>query len=394
MSAEKSGMNADQVAFDPWLPVTSSDGLPLSGVRVLDFSAFLPGPLTSLVLAEAGADVLRIEPPAGDPLREFEPKLGSVSAMYAMLNRGKRVFGTDLTDDRDRAAVLNIVETADVVLVQAKPSDVGRQGLDYETLRRRNPRLIHCVITGYGQAGPLAERPGYDLTYLADSGLLDAALAADSRPVLPATAVADIAGGSYPAIVNILLALRRRDITGQGTSIVVSMTHNLQLMSYRHFVSRQVSGTWADPRADMLGGGSARYHVYPTHDEHFVAVYAIADRSWTRLSHVVGLDPRYVGTADQHEAIQAMRALFSGRPAAHWQRLFSSTGVKASVISDFAAAERAGLINTESHDRVASDETEIGTLPSIVAPQLRCPPSVLPSPPLRDLPRAGTSKSG
>jgi alpha-methylacyl-CoA racemase len=161
-------------------------------------------------------------------------------------------------------------------------------------------------------------------------------------------------------------------------------------MSYRHFVSRQVSGAWADPRADMLGGGSARYHVYPTCDEHFVAVYAIADQSWTRLSRVVGLDPRYVGTADQHEAIQAMRALFSGRPAAHWQRLFSSTGVKASVVSDFAAAERAGLINTESQDRVVSDGREIGTLPSVVAPELRRPPSVLPSPPLGDLPRAGT----
>jgi alpha-methylacyl-CoA racemase len=386
-------MNADQVAFDPWLPEGSSDGLPLSGVRVLDFSAFLPGPLTSLVLAEAGADVLRIEPPAGDPLREFEPKLGSVSAMYAMLNRGKRVFGAALTDDRDQAAVLDIVETADVVLVQAKPSDVGRQGLDYETLRQRNPRLIHCVITGYGLQGPLAERPGYDLTYLADSGLLDAALAADSRPVLPATAVADIAGGSYPAIVNILLALRRRDITGQGTSIVVSMAHNLQLMSYRHFVSRQVSGAWADPRADLLGGGSARYHVYPTRDERFVVVYAIADQSWTRLSHVVGLDPRYIGTADHHEAIQAMRALFSRRPAAHWQHLFEATGVKASVVSDFAAAERAGLIDTGSEDRIASDEREIGTLPSVVAPELRRPPSVLPSPFLRDLPRAGRANS-
>jgi alpha-methylacyl-CoA racemase len=386
-------MNADQVAFDPWLPEGSSDGLPLSGVRVLDFSAFLPGPLTSLVLAEAGADVLRIEPPAGDPLREFEPKLGSVSAMYAMLNRGKRVFGAALTDDRDRAAVLDIVETADVVLVQAKPSEVGRQGLDYETLRQRNPRLIHCVITGYGLQGPLAERPGYDLTYLADSGLLDAALAAGSRPVLPATAVADIAGGSYPAIVNILLALRRRDSTGQGTSIVVSMAHNLQLMSYRHFVSRQVSGAWADPRADLLGGGSARYHVYPTRDERFVVVYAIADQSWTRLSHVVGLDHRYIGTADQHEAIQAMRALFSRRPAAHWQRLFEATGVKASVVSDFAAAERAGLIDTGSEDRIASDEREIGTLPSVVAPELRRPPSVLPSPPLRDLPRAGRANS-
>ena len=387
----KSGMGDDQIASGPWLPDTSADGLPLSGVRVLDFSAFLPGPLTSLVLAEAGADVLRIEPPAGDPLRAFEPKLGSVSAMYAMLNRGKRVFGADLTDDCDRAAVLDIVETADIVLVQARPADAVRQGLDYETLHRRNPRLIHCVITGYGPQGPLAERPGYDLTYLADSGLLDAALAAGSQPVLPATAVADIAGGTYPAIVNILLALRRRDTTGEGTSIVVSMTHNLQLMSYRHFVSRQACGAWADPRADMLGGGSARYHVYPTGDEHFVAVYAIADRSWARLSRVVGLDPRYVGTADQHEAIQAMRVLFSGQPASHWQRLFSSTGVKASVVSDFAAAERVGLVDTEAPDRVASDEREIGTLPSVLAPELRRPPSVLPSPPLRDLPRAGTS---
>ncbi|MGD1220692.1 CaiB/BaiF CoA transferase family protein [Streptomyces krungchingensis] len=360
----------------------------MHGIRVLDFSAFLPGPFASLVLAEAGADVVRIEPAgSGDPLRFFEPLLGPgrVSAMYAMLNRGKRAFGADMTDPGDRASVLELAAAADVVIVQERPGVAERRGLGYDELSRRNPRLIHCAITGYGSSGPHAERAGFDLAFMADSGLLGAALSAEGAPVLPATSVADIAGGTYPALINILLALHRRERTGRGTSLEISMAHNLQALGYRHFVQRQARGSWPDPRQDFLGGGSARYHIYPTADGRFVAVYALHDRSWDRLVAVLGLTVEAAGDGNGRDAVRLLTDAFLQHPAARWRDVFASTGIKATVVSHFGEAERSGLIDTDSADRVRCGDDEVGTLPSVVDPNLRRPPGTLDCPELAEL---------
>ena len=362
-------------------------GLPLQGIRVLDFSTLLPGPLTTLVLAEAGADVLRIEPAeTGDPLRAFEPALGPVSALYAMLNRGKRAFSLDLQDQQSLAWVQQLAGVADIAVVQARPGVPERQGIGYAELAKLNPPLIYCSITGYGTAGPLASRPGYDLAFMADSGLLGAATAPSGRPVLPATSVGDIAGGTYPALINILLALRQRDLTGQGTFIEISMAHNLQALTYRHFAKRQVNGEWGDPEADLLGGGSARYHLYPTADQRFVAVYALNDWSWDRLGEAVGLEAPYIGQPECPETIEALAGIFLRNTSGHWRHVFESAGVKATVVSDFAEAERAGLIDVDSPDRVRCGQAEVATLPSVIAPTLRRAPATLDCPDLQTVP--------
>jgi alpha-methylacyl-CoA racemase len=364
----------------------SATRLPLHGIRVLDFSTLLPGPLATLVLTEAGAEVLRIEPPGvGDPLRAFNPALGAVSALYAMLNAGKRVFGLDLGDQRSLDWVHQLADEADIVVVQARPGVPERQGIGYAELSKRNPRLVYCSITGYGSSGALANRPGYDLAFMADSGLLGAATAPSGGPVLPATSVGDIAGGTYPALVNILLALRQRDSTGQGTFIEISMAHNLQALTYRHFARRQVNGAWGDPDDDLLGGGSARYHLYPTADRRFVAVYALNDWSWDRLGEVVGLESPYIDQPENRKTIEALTEVFVRQTAAYWRQVFESTGVKATVVSDFAEAERAGLIDVNSPDRVRCGQAEVATLPSIVAPALRRAPGTLDCPGLEIL---------
>jgi alpha-methylacyl-CoA racemase len=182
---------------------------PLAGIKVIDFSTLLPGPLASLILLEAGAEVIRIERPGlSDELRDYEPRFGAASAAFALLNRGKRSIALDLKAKRATERLMPILCAADVLIEQFRPGVMARLGLGYEAIEAINPRLIYCSITGYGQSGPKAQSAGHDLNYMAETGLLHLAAGADGAPVVPPALIADIAGGSYPAALNILLALR------------------------------------------------------------------------------------------------------------------------------------------------------------------------------------------
>ena len=201
--------------------------LPLSGIRVLDFSTLLPGPMATLLLAEAGADVIKVERPAGEELRSYEPRFADTSVSFAMLNRGKKSVAIDLKQAGAVDRLRPLIESADVVVEQFRPGVMDRLGLGYDSLRVVNPRLIYCAITGYGQSGLKSQVAAHDLNYQADSGLLSISAGSDGAPVVPSALIADIAGGAYPAVINILLALRRRDATGEGCKIDVAMTDGL-----------------------------------------------------------------------------------------------------------------------------------------------------------------------
>jgi alpha-methylacyl-CoA racemase len=180
---------------------------PLTGIKVVDFSALLPGPLASLILAEAGAEVVKVERPGGDDLRGYEPRFGPAGAGFALLNRGKRSIAIDLKANDARARLLPLLRSADVLIEQFRPGVMERLGLGHAALATLNPRLIYCSITGYGESGPKAQVAAHDLNYLAETGLLHLAAGADGAPVVPPALIADIAGGAYPAVLNILLAL-------------------------------------------------------------------------------------------------------------------------------------------------------------------------------------------
>ena len=159
----------------------------MSGVRVLDLSTLLPGPMATLFLAEAGADVVKIERAGvGDEMRGYSPSLGAASANYAMLNRGKRAYGVDLKDPAERDRVLDMAAAADIVVEQFRPGVADRLGLGYQQVREVNPAVIYCSITGYGQDGPHATRAGHDLNYVAETGLLGVVIDGDGHPP-PAT---------------------------------------------------------------------------------------------------------------------------------------------------------------------------------------------------------------
>ena len=179
--------------------------LPLEGIRVLDFGTLLPGPLATLMLADAGASVVKVEAAGGDGARAHTPFDGGESLHFALLNRGKKSVVLDLKSPEGKAAALKLATEADVLLDQFRPGVMQRLGLDYASVQAVNPRIIYCSLTGYGQDGPLARTPGHDINYLARSGMLAVGRGADGHPVIPAAAVADIGGGTLPAVVNKVL---------------------------------------------------------------------------------------------------------------------------------------------------------------------------------------------
>src|SRR3712207_4830385 len=187
--------------------------LPLAGLTVLDFSTLLPGPLATLMLAEAGAEVIKVEKPGGEDMRRFPPKVGSDAAPFAVLNAGKKSVVADLKTEEGRRSLAPLIERADILVEQFRPGVMDRLGLGYEAVRRINPRIVYCSITGYGQTGPRSGEAGPDINYQALAGLLSLS------PTMPAALVADIAGGAMPAVMNILLALRQRDVSGEGSRL-------------------------------------------------------------------------------------------------------------------------------------------------------------------------------
>lgn len=351
--------------------------LPLSGIRVLDLSTLLPGPLATLLLAEAGAEVVKIERPGlGDEMRSYSPKLGEASANYAVLNRGKRAFAMDLKDPTDVARVLAAAADADIVVEQFRPGVADRLGIGYASVRAVNPDVIYCSISGYGPDGPSSKRAGHDLTYLAESGLLGVVRGADGAPVLPPTVIADIAGGTYPALVNILLALRVRDQQGEGAHLHISMAHNLQMLAYGYFASHQGGAGWPKPGAELLTGGSPRYHVYATADGGHVAVAALEAKFWERFTELLDLplDARE-DAGREREVIAHVSAILGAETTAHWREVFAREDVCVSVVATYTEAVEAGLMDTDSPHRLAYGVDEVGALPLPLDPGVRRPPA-------------------
>lgn len=364
------------------------DSLPLSGIRVLDLSTLLPGPLATLMLAEAGADVVKLERPIrGDEMRSYSPKLGEASANYALLNRGKKAYAVDFKDEGERSRVLELMRDADVVIEQFRPGVADRLGLGYEAAASVNPGVIYCSITGYGSEGPHAQKAGHDLNYLAESGLLGVATEAADKPSLPPTVLADIAGGTYPAVVNILLALRRKETTGKGARLEVSMVHNLQVLAYGYLATHRAGGGWPTPGQELLTGGSPRYNIYATADGRHVAVAALEQKFWERLAAIIGLPPELVDDEGREQPVRdAMERIFASRTSAQWRDVLDGQEVCSGVVNTFDEAVEAGFVTVDPPDKVTDGRESAGALPSPIDPALRSAPGTVRYPSLAALP--------
>jgi crotonobetainyl-CoA:carnitine CoA-transferase CaiB-like acyl-CoA transferase len=295
---------------------------PLDGIRVLDLSRLLPGGYCSLLLADYGADVLKVEDTGlGDYIRWAPPQYDGVepsaaSALFLSLNRGKRSIRLNLKVREGQDVLLRLVREHDVLLESFRPGVLERLGVGYERLREENPGLVYCAITGHGQEGPDRERPGHDMNYLARGGLLGLSGERGGPPVPAAGQIADLGGGALMAAFGILAALHERERSGEGQLVDVSMTRGAQswlaMVAARHFADGSV------PRRGELelAGGLPCYRPYACADG-WVALGALEPKFWLALCG--GLERDDLADRQMDPAVATeLAAIFAARTRAEW----------------------------------------------------------------------------
>jgi crotonobetainyl-CoA:carnitine CoA-transferase CaiB-like acyl-CoA transferase len=326
---------------------------PLSGVLVADFSRVLAGPYATMLLADLGADVIKAEGPNGDETRTWMPPVrGDVSTYYLGVNRGKRSIALDLHEEADAEIARELARRADVVIENFKPGGLARFGLDFESVRARNPAVVYASISGFG-AGEGAHVPGYDLMVQAISGLMSLTGDRDGPPYRAGVAVFDVMAGNH-AVIGILAALRHRDATGQGQHVEVNLLSSA-LTGLVNQSSAYVAGGVVPYRMGNAHPSVFPYEPLPTADRDLI-VTAANDGQFRRLCEVLGIpeisdDPRFARNADRTANREALRPILverlAARGAAEWFEALVAVGVPCGPINTidggFAMAERFGL---------------------------------------------------
>ena len=312
----------------------------LEGIKVIDFSTLLPGPLASLFLSETGAEVIKIEKPGvGDEIRLSNPQWGEQSVSFSLLNRGKKSLSLDLKDPKNLKILIPILKEADIIIEQFRPGVMKRLGLDYESIKKINQDIIYVSITGYGQYGPKSMVAGHDLNYIGNAGLLSISMGRENDTVVPPALVADIAGGSYPAVINILLALRKRDLNKEGSYIDLSMTENLFPFMFWGLGSGFAHNKWPGNSDGVLSGGSPRYNIYKTSDGSYVAAAPLEDRFWNKFCEAIELPKKFIKMQnDQEKVIQEIRKIIGQKEKNYWIDIFNKEDCCCSIVKSIEEA--------------------------------------------------------
>ena len=324
---------------------------PLSGLRVVELAGLGPTPHAAMVLADLGADVVRVERP---DVERSETEL--------VLRHRQRV-SADLKDPRDLAAVLDLVERADVLMEGFRPGVTERLGLGPDECLARNPRLVYCRVTGWGQDGPLSLTAGHDLNYIALSGLLAAIGRPGSPPPPPLNVIGDYGGGSMLALTGVLAALWHAQRTGAGQVVDVAMVDGAILLS-QLFWSMRADGQWADePGTNLLNGGHPYYDTYVCADGAFMAVGAVEPQFYRQLLEGLGLDPAAWPQHDESryaEQQATFARVFASRTQAEWVERFAGRDACVSPVrrlsdapADPHVAARGLLIEVDGHVQVS-----------------------------------------
>ncbi|QDE68058.1 CoA-transferase [Myxococcus xanthus] len=307
--------------------------LPLTGLRVLDLSRLLPGPYATLVLADLGATVDKVEEPdGGDYVRQMPPLRDDVSGLFYGLNRNKRSLTLNLKQPEGREALKRLVRHYDVLVESFRPGVMDKLGVGESVLRAENPRLIYCAISGYGQTGPDRLKAGHDLNYVARAGLLGYGGESGGAPAFPGVQMGDIGGGSLFALVGILAALHERERTGQGRFVDVSMTDGALAFLHMHLASRLYMGTEGaalQRGTEALNGGYACYGLYRTADDRWLAVGALEPKFFAGVCERLGrpelLEDAYAPGEPGARVKAELTRLFAEHPLAYWQERFAGS---------------------------------------------------------------------
>lgn len=302
----------------------------LKGFRVLDLSRLLPGPFCSMLLADLGADVIKIEDPKqGDYIRWWPPLMGKNSGFHVILNRNKRSLTLNLKHAEGKDLFLRLVQESDVVLESFRPGVMDRLGIGYDALKDVNPKLIYCAISGYGTTGKRSPKAGHDINYLALNGVLSYS-GRSGQPTLPGVQIADLGGGGLLAAFSILAAALARERLGQGQQIDISMTDGALTWNCLRWGKYLADGKIPSPGDDFLNHGFACYNLYATKDGRHMSLGALEPQFWKAFCEAAGHPewnrPDYFEPGiHQTHLMDELAAFFSQKTQAEWVEFFDDT---------------------------------------------------------------------
>jgi len=303
---------------------------PLEGIRVLDLSRLLPGPYLTMILADLGADVVKVEDPrVGDYMRQMGPGKKGLSGRFLAVNRGKRSLALDLKAAGGRDAFLRMAERADVVVETFRPGVLDRLGVGWTALRERNRGIVLCSISGYGQDGPYVHRAGHDLNYIGLAGVLAmGGEAAGRKPAMPGVQIADLAGGGLWGATAVLGALVGRQRTGEGAHLDISMTEGSLALLAAELGNHDCGQPPPTRGHELLNGAAACYGVYQTSDGKYLSVGAIEPKFWLAFNAAIGRTADVTEVIAPPERQRAIRdevaAIIATRTRDQWREVLAA----------------------------------------------------------------------
>ncbi len=294
--------------------------MPLEGIRVLDLTRLAPGPFCTMLLADLGADVIVVEEPPGVG-RRFDIGMSDRAHAFNALSRNKRSVGLNLKEPRAQEAFLRMAEKADVVAEGFRPGVVKRLGVDYDTVSARNPRIVYCSLSGYGQTGPYAQLVGHDINYISVGGALGAIGWPGTPPAIPLNLIADFAGGGLYAAFAILAAIIAREKTGRGQWVDMAMSDGVTSLLASTASQYFSSGHVVERGVDFLNGGIPAYHVYETADGEWLSIGCLEPWFWAELCKALECE-QYIphqGNREMFDEIfDYLRRRFKEKPRDEW----------------------------------------------------------------------------
>ena len=263
--------------------------MPLKGIKIIDLTRLLPGPYCTRLLADMGASVIKVEDKReGDYLRSFPPQVDGKNIFFETLNRNKKGITINLEKEKGREIFLELVKGADILVEGFRPGVMDRLGLGYAVLKERNPRLIYCAMTGYGQDGFYREKAGHDINYLALAGFLGLNTTPQGEPIVPGVQMADVAGGGLMATIGILAALYHRDKSVEGQFVDIAMFDGAMSLIPLQVSQALALGIEQKFYQDMLNGGLACYNVYQTAEDRYMSLGALEAKFWKNFCTALG----------------------------------------------------------------------------------------------------------
>ncbi len=318
---------------------------PLKGFRLLDLSRLLPGPYCSLLLADLGMEVLKVEDPEGGDYLRIMGRMGKrENAFFLSLNRNKKSITLNLKTKEGKEIFYKLIEMYDIVLEGFRPGVMDRLGIGFKELKKRNPRVIFCSLSGYGQDGPYRERSGHDINYIGLAGILELTGARNGAPVIPGIQMADFGGGGMTSAIAILAAIIHREKTGEGQFLDISMLDGilswLSIHAGKYFIDQELP-----KRGEMLlNGGYACYQVYPTKDGRHMSLGALEPQFWKNFCEAIErrdlIYKQFIEGEERFRVIEEIQELFKNKTQKEWVDFFKNVDACCEPILTFAEVFR------------------------------------------------------